>query len=292
MAELDTIFGDLRAVAQLEPGTFQHWDELSRDQIQDAGLRRNSFYVADFPLYTAVGGKPTLGLARHTAEHPHNLVLAHLFDKENSSFDQLINTGNFRPDPDEARAVLEASDTLKVTLSDVHLSGNDDTYRFLSIRTSDGFIKADNKYQRPNEVEREVLHRVGYTSDFLGVLNSKSHNISETRLYVLNPDYVQKEVQKGPVGRAAWRYLFYNLADSNANYRNVINSNSNGLRGVRRVVAAGDASKNVEVPQEISLAGYYDALLARPQEAVAALNDQRAAGLAGLLQGYLANRRP
>lgn len=230
MAEVETIPGDLRAVAQLEEGTLQHWDELSRDQIADESLRNRGFYVADFPLYTAAGGKPTLYLARHTAEHPNNLVLVHLFDPENSSYGQLIQTGNFRPNPDEAQAVLDAVDTLKMEMSGLRLSGDDTVYRSLRVRTKDGFVGVgEDRYQRPSEVEQALIQRVGYTEEFLAVLGSKSHNVGETRVFLLNPDYVAAEVGELFVGRAAWRSYFYDSADSDAYVHDV--NNHSALRG-------------------------------------------------------------
>lgn len=53
---IETITGDLRTVAQLELGTFQHWAELSADQVRDASLRSDGFYVADYPQYHNKGG--------------------------------------------------------------------------------------------------------------------------------------------------------------------------------------------------------------------------------------------
>ena len=250
MAQVETIEGNLRAVAQLVPGTFQHWDELSADQIADASLRSKIFYVADYPQYHNEKGKPFLALARHTAEHPNNLVLVHLFDQENSSYDQLISTDNFRPHPEEARAVLEAPDTLKVDLADLPLMGNDKNYRSVTIRTADGFVQTGDKhYERPNDITQEVLRRAGYTPNFLG--SGKPYNISVSRLYLLNPEYVAQEAGERFLGRGAWRINFSNDADSYAGGRNV--SNHSALRGVPLVVAAGAAAKNEtpSTPSEI-----------------------------------------
>ncbi len=291
---IETITGDLRAVAQLEAGTLQHWDELSRDQVADESLRNRGFYVADFPLYTARKGKPVLALARHTKEHPHNLVLVHLFDEQNSSYDQLIRTGNFRPNQDEAQAVLGAADTLKMEMSGLRLSGDNPVYRFLRVRTMDGFVGiGEDRYQRPNEVEQALIQRVGYTREFLDVLRSKPHKVSETRVYLLNPDYVAAEAGEQFVGRAAWRYNFSDCANSDANDHYVYDHNA--LRGVRRVVVpAGDAPENKEVPsapQEIPLADCYQRVLADPAKAVRTLNDEQAAGLSRIVADYLATRR-
>lgn len=290
MAGIETIIGDLRETAQFEPGTFQHWDELSRDQISDASLRTNAFYVADFPLYTARRGKPVFALARHTKEHPNNLVLVHLFDEQNSSYNQLIQTGHFRPNPDEAQVVLDAADTLKMEMSGLRLSGNDRLYRFLRIRTKDGFVGVgDDKYTRPNEVEQALIQRVGYTEEFLDMLGSKPHNIEKTRVYVLNSDYVRNEVGEGFVGRVAWRDNFNFNANALADDRSV--DDHGGLRGVRcEVVPAGDAPEKLAVPEvspEVTIARCYDALLADPRRAVAALDEQRAAGLSRILRDYL-----
>ncbi len=235
---IETITGGLLAAAQLESGTFQHWAELSADQIRDPRLRSIGFYVADYPQYYNEGGKQFLAFARHTKDHPNNLVLVHLFDGQDSSYDQLLSektSRNFRPDPDEARAVLEAADTLKVDLSALHLSRGDSVYRFLVIRTADGFVRDGGRYQRPNEVEQAVLERAGRTEEFLSALQEEQDTISETRLYILNPEYVARKTKEGFIGRVAWcdpfNYRAVSFADGNH-----VDSHSH-LRGVRRVAA-------------------------------------------------------
>ena len=251
-SQLEVLTGDLRAYAQLVPGTFQHWDELSAAQINDASLRTQGFYVADYPQYHLENGKPMLALARHTKTHPNNLVLNHLFDSKNSSCEQLVNNNNLFPDPDEARAILRATDTLITGLRDLRLSGNDKTYHYLAIRTADGYVKVGNRYHRPTGIEQELILRAGYTEQFLDVLKNK-HNISETKLYVLAPDYVVNVAGEKFVGRAAWRSSFNYDASSNANGHIIINHG--GLFGVRRGasvsepgVAVGDASENIISP--------------------------------------------
>ncbi len=313
---IKTIIGDLRAVAQLEAGTLQHWDELSRDQIADASLRGRGFYVADFPLYTVRKGKPVVALARHTKEHPHNLVLVHLFDEQNSSYDQLIQTGNFRPNPDEAQAVLDAADTLQMEMSGLRLSGDDPVYRFLRVRAEDGFVGiGEDRYQHPNEVEQALIQRVGYTREFLDVLRSEPHNIGETRVYLLNPDYVAAEAGEQFVGRVAWRSNFFiDLANSIANGRYVdFHEALRGVRkksssdlisapesdsssdSVRRVVApqgcAPEKGQVPNTPSRMTLTSHYDTLLADPHAAVDALDDVRAAGLSRIIADYHATRR-
>ncbi len=235
---IKTIVGDLRAFAQFEPGTFQDFDQLSRDQIVYPRLLNREFYVSTFPLYTARGGVPVFALARHTREHPNNLALNHLFDEQNSSWDQLLDerTGhNFCPDSEEAQAVVEATDTLQAKLSNLRLSGNGKVYRFLGIRTADGFVKVGDDYDSPRDIEQAVIERVGYTEQFLNMLQREYPQIEETRLYVLAPEYVAAEAGEKFFGRVAWRLHFDYYVDSPASGCGV--NLLDCLRGVRRVVA-------------------------------------------------------
>jgi len=241
MTNIETITGDLRAFAQFELGTFQDFDELSIDQITYPSLLQRGFYVSTFPLYTVKDGEPVFALARHTKEHPNNLVLVHINDPVNSSYDQLIQTRDFHPDLEEAQAVLEATDTFQAKLRDFRLGGNDSFYRSLAIRIKDGFVRDGCKYKRPSEVEQRVMQRVGYTEEFLSVLQRECPQIQETGLYVLAPDYVAVEAAEKFIGRAAWRGSFYGNANSDAYDHGV--SDRNGLRGVRRVVGPAQGTR-------------------------------------------------
>lgn len=240
---LETIFDNLRdGYNQLEPGTFLHADQLMAEQVQDAGLRNQSFYVADGPLYSLEGKKqtPTLWLSREA----DNLVLRHLNDKVNSSYDQLVNTGNFRPNSQEARKAMQAKDTLRVDLTKLHLQGNEAEWRYLEISTTD--------YNTLNAEERKLVERwYGQGKAFVTAMKTlKRAGINETRVYVLNPTYLDKEAKERPLGRAGWRGGFNISAGSYANDRIV--NNRNGLRGVRLEVPAGRAAPKVPpAPQEI-----------------------------------------
>ena len=63
------------------------------------------------------------------------------------------------------------------------------------------------------------------------MLRERPHTISETRLYVLNPDYVAREAAEKFIGRAAWRDNFDDIANSIASDHFVYYHKS--LRGVR-----------------------------------------------------------
>lgn len=227
---LETIVGDLRAYSELEPGTFLHGDQLTAEQVHDTSLRRQAFYVADGPLYSLEGKKrtPTLFL---TLE-PDNLVLRHLNDEVNSSFDQLVKTGNFRPGTEEARKAMEAKDTLRIDLTKLRLKGDNAEWRYVEISTTD--------YDRLNAEERKLAERFyGQGTGFVAAMKAlQDEGISNTRVYVLNPDYVRKEAVAGPVARAAWRGNFDGGAGSDAGGHDV--DILSGLRGVRR---ASEASR-------------------------------------------------
>lgn len=293
MANIVTIKGDLRAVSQLVPGSFQHWDELSADRITDPSLRDQRFYTADYPQYHSEQGEQYLALARHTRESPNNLVLRHLFDKNDGSYDQLVQTGSFRPDPEEARAVLEAADTLKTKLSALRLSivysTPRSTYVYLSVRTSDGRVRSDRKYLAPNEVEKALLERVGITEGFLAALQEEPYRVSETRLYFLNPGYVAEQTRNGFVGQTSQLCSFICYSHFNADGRNV--SGHNALRGVRKIAEGGAPENEVpQAPQEITLEVCYKTLAADRQTAVAAMNDKTAAEMSAILTDYLVTK--
>lgn len=247
MANIETITGDLKAVARLVPKTLQHWDELSRDQTADPSLGEQAYWVGDYPQYDRKTSEPMLYLARL----PHNLVIQHLFDKENSSWEQLLDGRKgyfFRPAQDEAQAVVEAADTLPVPLRALRLQGTDGQYRFLQVRTEDGLVNTspdpeNPRYERSITEEQQLIERAGYTLPFLKTLQNSRWEISATNIYVLNPDFASGVTAEGPVGRAAWRSYFIFGADSIAYVRNV--SVHIGLRGVRQVIVPkGDAPKN------------------------------------------------
>ena len=221
---LETIVDNLRdGYAQLELGTFLHADQLMAEQVEDANLRTEDFYVADGPLYSLEGKKktPTLWLTRE----PHNLVLRHLNDKVNSSYNQLVNKGNYRPNPEEARKAMKAKDTLQIDLTRLHLQGDDTRWRYLEISTT--------KYNKLKPEERKLAGRFyGQGKAFVAaMIVLEESGFDSTKVYVLSPGYVQKKATNGPIGLAAWRGDFGHDADSVAYDHSV--SNHFGVRGVR-----------------------------------------------------------
>src|SRR3989338_8066594 len=238
--KLETIVGNLRVYSQLEPYTMLHADELMAQQVLNPALREQAYYVADFALYTLEGTNrkktPTLWLARHTAQEPNNLILNHLDDAINSSFEQLTQTRNYRPSLHEAQKVMQASSTLKIDLTQLRLEKDDHEFSHIEISTTN--------YDKLNSEQRKLAERFyGQGTDFdRAMATLKGAGINTTQVFVLNPTYVQKEAVN-PIGRAAWRSLFLNGANSSAS--GYVIGISDGLLGVRRRLPA-----SVAFPQE------------------------------------------
>ncbi len=234
MTPLETIVDNLRdGYAQLEPGTFLHSDQLMAAQVKDASLRNREFYVADGLLYSLEGEKktPTLWITRE----PDNLVLRHLDEKVNGAYNnsyyRLVKTGNFRPEPEEARQAMEAKDTLRIDLTKLSLQGDSPEWRYLKISTTlyNNLLNAE---------ERKLAERFYGEGKALGTAMKalKKAGIYSTWVYVLAPAYVDEEVKyKGLIGRASSQNLFdgvsyFNAGDCSIGIRG-------RLRGVRRVIA-------------------------------------------------------
>ncbi len=282
---LETITGDLRAYAQLVPGTFLHADQLTTERRTNTELRNRWYYTADGPLYSLEGANqtPTLFLTRES----DNLVLRHLNDKVNSSYEQLKDTKNYRPGAGEARQSMGAKDTLQIDLTKLRLRGDDTEWRYLEIDTQ--------KYKKLKVEERKLAERYfGQDTSFTANMRMlKEAGIDATKIFVLNPEYVQREAQTGPVGRASWLYGFNYISILVAYGRGV--SSGSRVRGVRREASVSEPVEGVRPQgagaQKLSVPDCYQIILAQPDEALRAMNDHTAAGLSGLVSQYLATRK-
>ncbi|HLC51884.1 MAG TPA: hypothetical protein VJI98_01420 [Candidatus Nanoarchaeia archaeon] len=104
-------------------------------------------------------------------------------------------------------------------------------------------------------------------------------------VFVLIPDYVQSTLRNNHqkfLGRASWLNNFYGSSSFNASDRNV--GDHNALRGVRRVIAAGDAPK-YEVPpapQETGIVGQLQL-----EDILACLGDDVALSVKPVIEGRI-----
>ena len=225
--QLESIPGDLRAYLQLKPGSMRHVDELMNERRTNPDedvrqeLRKSPFYTADGELYRVNGKKrtPQWGITRL----PHNLVLKNLDD----SFSQLTETSNYRPDQEEVERAFRAKDTEVFDLTRLRLQKGNVEYCFLPIDTK-------NYEKKLNAEEKRAAQRV-FGKDRIFALNMKmlkDAKINETRICVLNPNYVQEKAKEGPLGLASWLDFFY---DGSTFYADDYSVDSHyRVRGVRR----------------------------------------------------------
>ena len=223
MAELENIVGNLRdTYALVEPDTMQHSDELQRERLTNRELRAFSFYTADGNLYDMHEGRARLSITRRD----HNLILRNIID----AFAQLVSSGNYRPRRDETLEAITAESTVSIDLTQLRLQGNDAVWRYLAISTSD--------YISLNAEERKLAERVHGSGDaFAQVMKMFADaNIIETRIYVINPTYVEENTKEGPIMWVSWLSYFFGYSSFNANSRGIYSGSR--LRGVRVLLRA------------------------------------------------------
>ena len=235
---LDTIVDNLRdGVNQLKKGTFQHVDELRADQITSPLLRKNFFYTADANGYRVNRGKVEWGLTRGN-DSP---ILNNIDD----AYNQLLLAGNFRTSKDVSDAAFSAKDTLVTDLSQLRYGKNqgEERWVYVEVRTADGFVNTGKTYEAANETEAKVLARMGLTSAYRAELQKAC--VKKTRIFFLNPGYVQREIaadsKKRDIWLGSWLNFFYDDSDFSAFGCSIVFNY--GVRGVRRdVVVSSDVS--------------------------------------------------
>ncbi len=242
--KLENIPGNLKdAYKQAVPGAVLCVDQLMKERITNHELRDLWFYTADGEVYSVDNGVPTLRITREAV----NPVLKNI----DAAFEQLVHQGNYLVPSAEFAAVKSAADTVVIDLSQLTLRGEEKEWRYLAVDTS----KELSQY---NAEEQKLLGRVfGAGSDYAAVmemLRQSPPRITETKVFVLAPDYVKANASVDPVGRASLLDNFGSYSDFFAFDRGIYN---NGLlRGVRLVASVsepvnvrpqGDAAKNVEL---------------------------------------------
>ena len=77
--------------------------------------------------------------------------------------------------------------------------------------------------EKLNSQERTLAERVYGQGTFFAANMKMLHeaNINNTRIFVLNPEYVRSQAAEGPIGRASWLRDFYNVSNFGADGRNI-----------------------------------------------------------------------
>jgi len=264
--EYKVIKGSLGAVRQLEEQGYrlQTSLELQNDRCQDGqeALQNRGFYVANSNVFYLGSDNQRPHWDFTDGEHnqrphwgftdgKHNLIIQSKY--LDRALAELPRTNIFRPAAQESLAAIQHRSTKRFALDDL------------------GLVKA--------------AQTVGLTEANVAYLGGKK--IRETKIWLPNPEWLAEVFadNKDPTWRASRLSYFFNFSFFFAESYYVIYHGS--LRGVRRVVAAGDAPKNdkcLSVPQErqteYELA--YEIVLAHPEE----LTPNQIAGLAQLVANF------
>ena len=218
---LEDVIGTLLVYKKLEPGTFQHVDQLTTERRTNHGLRNLWFYTADGELYTVQKTEHLWAITRE----PQNLVLENI----DEAYRQLTGKGNYFPDTEAAQTSLDHPDTVIVDLNGLSLTRANDEYGH--------FVVDPKAVKKLNSEQRKAAQRIYGPDDNNFGLNMEmfAEAGKKTRVFVVMPDYVQGTLRgndKKFLGRASWLNDFSSNSNFDAGDRSV--NNFNALRGVRR----------------------------------------------------------
>jgi len=260
--------------------TIQHSDEIQVDRFTEIDVKENDavlpnqwFWTADFPMYMMENKEAVLYMGRNK----DNLV----FDNIVEATTQLREKNNyFINDRKNIDSVVNSDTTLKVVLSDLNLKKLDGEWSYFEISTE--------KYDKLNTSQRTLAERVhGKGQAFKNSMNMlHKAGKSITRIYVLNPDYVKKNVpENGAIARASALNGFNNNSNFNASNRYVDLSNRR-LRGVPLKARSADVQKIDEYDDALKL------ITGNPKEALSRIqkNPAYATGLNSLVGSYIKSK--
>lgn len=192
---LETITSSLaEGYKQLKPGTFRTSAELTTARRTNEDLRDRWFYSANFSMYEIEDGEAVF----YFGGREKNPIL----DNIDEACEQLIKKGNYQVRARDRKAVLDSVDsgqTLRFVLSELALK--EDTFNsefdFFEIDTED--------CDRLNPSQRALAEGIYDRGDAFveNMKMFKDAGISKTRVYVLNPDYVNRHMGNDEVARAS-----------------------------------------------------------------------------------------
>ena len=260
------------AFSQLQPDTICDAKQLMSERRTNKKLRDDFFWTNNSSLYdleNEIGVRDIKNGEAVVYFGKGNLI----FDDIERATQQLINTGNYRPANEKAESFKKAGTTLRVKLSELNLQGNDNQWRYFEINTKN--------YDSLNSTQRTFAERVyGEGEEFkLNMEMLSKSGKSNTRIYVLTPDYVKSNATESAIARACWLGSFDGVSRFLADGR-VGGGPGVALRGVRLKNAEG-AQKFEESP--VDYESVFEQARLKPLEAVEYLNEQRARGLLNIV---------
>ena len=272
-------FGPLaKTVPMFQEGTWQTSAEIAKERITNRELRNIWLWTANFGMYTVENDEEFLYFGGREA----NLI----FNNIGEAAKQLLENQNYKPTPSEIQAVhdsVQARHTLKVKLSDLSLTVDNDEWCHFSIDTANWQNMNDTQKLFAERVygsmkEREDPQTKKKASDFAEYMEElRKAGKTTTNVYVLNPTYVKSHVPEGgALVRACWLDGFGYDSDFDAGGRGVDYANG-ALRGVRRVrVAEGDTAQK-------AYEAAYQKIVGQPH----LIKPDQVAGLARVVSNYL-----
>ena len=237
---LEIITGNyLEAIQAAIPETIQTSAELQKARVEfnfrgDTSLNK-VFYTANVPLYGVENGKPFLLFGER------EVFLRLYVPKIEEVCRQILSSskGYVIPDADKAWALGEGirSNALKrFDLAELIETKHDKGYGYFTINT--------NNCAQLNGAKRKLAELIhGQGNDYFNAFKMfEDKGISETKVWLLNPDYVISTARNNLMGRASWLDFFGNDSNFVAIGRGIYGSGR--VRGVRHGSAAGATSKN------------------------------------------------
>ena len=211
---LENIAGNLRdAYKQIKPGTMLSASEIMTERQTNKELRNLSFYTSDGMIYYLDQETNAPWLA--VTDEKHNLLLQNI----DGAVEQLAKTGNYHPAHDEAWRVISSPTTNRFNLSKLQLTRYNEETSYFEFPT-DSYLLNIEQY--------DLVERI---YGFRNLKMLKDALINETKIKILNPEYIQKHAQNGPIARASWLGNFIANSDFYAIAR-FIHYHSH-VRGVR-----------------------------------------------------------
>ena len=222
---IETIQGDYRSFSKLVSGTRRHVDELWKDRLVVPELINQWFWTADGVIYFMRDGKPHFALTRENK----NPLLKNL----DEACEQLLNTRNY-PVPDKDLESALADEATEVfDLNKLGLKRFSSDYSYLELSIADPILNDLNGDKR--RLSERIYGKGDNFNKVMKMLNKR--NWSTSRIFVLNPDYVQNHASAGAIGRASW-FIYYSFNADDHNF-----DNHYRLSGVVASEPAGRARK-------------------------------------------------
>lgn len=200
--------GTLRdAYKQTVQGTFLCVDQINAQRRTK--LKFRGAYTGDGNVYSLDGRRktPTWRITREVSKTLSGLFVVNPVLKNiDDASKQLRDNENYQVTPADFKAVKKAPETVTADLTQLGLEGSKAVYCCLPIDTSKD-LRAYNPEQ-----QKALLRVFGPSEDDysenMKMLRDSHQKIKETRIFVLNPEYVREKAVKGPIGRASWRNDF------------------------------------------------------------------------------------